>query len=193
MIGIAISALIILVLALIVLVVLIVVEERRKAAAQNDIQARTAGNAAPTSQHFQRDAANKIETSKDNRPESSNIVYTIFYVLIGGIGVFGFLGSSFFSNHSGPGNEQAAYEDEKAMAITMAQNFVKDRLKSPSSASFPWDFKEYNATKSSDGKWSLSGWVEATNAFNAKLRVPWSVVVRRDGKNWALLSINIQE
>jgi hypothetical protein len=133
-----------------------------------------------------------VEQPQESK-KSSDIVYTIFYVLIGGILAFGYLGSTFCSKHSHQGNDQADYEEEKAMAITMAKNFVKDRLKSPSSASFPWNFDEYHATKSSDGKWSMSGWVEAVNSFNGKLRIRWSLVMNRDGKNWALLSINIQD
>ncbi|AMV26277.1 hypothetical protein VT84_17905 [Gemmata sp. SH-PL17] len=94
---------------------------------------------------------------------------------------------------SNPESAPTNFEDEKAMAITMAQNFVKERLKSPSSASFPWGSDEYRATRASDGTWSVSGWVEAVNRFNAKLRVRWSVEMKREGTYWKLFSINIQD
>ena len=98
-----------------------------------------------------------------------------------------------FIKQSGSGSESADVGDEKAMAITMAQNFVKDRLKSPSSASFPWGFNEYQTTRSSDGTWRVSGWVESVNSFNAKVRVSWSVEIKREGTSWKLFSINVRD
>lgn len=84
-------------------------------------------------------------------------------------------------------------DDDKAMAITMAQHFVKDGLKSPSSASFPWSFNEYSVSQGANGRWSVSGYVDAANSFNAKIRTRWSVEMRRIGTDWELLSINIMD
>jgi hypothetical protein len=82
-------------------------------------------------------------------------------------------------------------ENDNVTAITMAQNFVRGRLKSPSSASFPWSFKEYSVRQGSDGKWNVSGYVEAANSYNAIIKASWSVEMKQNGTNWALLSIHI--
>ena len=84
-------------------------------------------------------------------------------------------------------------DDGKAWAITMAQAFVKERLKSPSSASFPWSYDECRMTKGFGGEWSVSGYVDAVNGYNANLRTHWSLRMRAEGDNWRLLSINIRE
>jgi hypothetical protein len=85
-----------------------------------------------------------------------------------------------------------ASNDDNAMAITMAQSFVEDRLKSPSSASFPWSFTEYIVSPGADDRWSVSGYVEAANSFNARIKTKWSVEMRRTGSKWELLSMDIQ-
>jgi hypothetical protein len=84
-------------------------------------------------------------------------------------------------------------QGDKAIPITMAQDFVKARLKSPSSASFPWSFDKYQVTEGQDGHWSVSGYVDATNSFNAHVRTRWSVEMTASGSNWELVSINISE
>jgi hypothetical protein len=86
----------------------------------------------------------------------------------------------------------SSFDDNKTWAITMAQAFVKERLKSPSSASFPWSYDEYRVSNIG-GEWSVSGYVDAVNGFNANLRTRWSLRMRDEGDNWRLLSINIRE
>lgn len=60
-------------------------------------------------------------------------------------------------------------KDDEANAITMAQELVKKELKSPSTASFPWDFNAYTVTRKGD-QFTVKGYVDAQNSFGAKLR-----------------------
>jgi hypothetical protein len=85
----------------------------------------------------------------------------------------------------------SSYDDGKTWAITMAQAFVKERLKSPSSASFPWSYDEYRVSHIGS-EWCVSGYVDAVNGFNANLRTRWSLRMRDEGEDWRLLSIDIQ-
>lgn len=97
--------------------------------------------------------------------------------------------------HTSPAEKEKAKEDnDKAMAITMAQGFVKERLKSPSSASFPWDFGEYHVFSSDGVEWSVSGYVDGQNSFGATLRNQWSVEMKRvPNGGWQLKTIDIHE
>ena len=105
------------------------------------------------------------EPGPSGEKKDESIAWTIFMAIILSIFPACILWSCVTSNRSGSESAQASQEDEKAMAITMAQNFVKERLKSPSSASFPVGFDEYRATRSDNGTWSVSGWVESVNSF----------------------------
>ena len=87
---------------------------------------------------------------------------------------------------------RTSYDDGKTWAITMAQAFVKERLKSPASASFPWSYDEYRVAKGIGSEWTVSGYVDAVNGFNANLRTRWSLRMRDEGDDWRLLSIDFQ-
>jgi hypothetical protein len=76
--------------------------------------------------------------------------------------------------------------------ITYAQGFVRRRLKSPSSASFPWSFDEYNVTDLGLGHWRVSGYVDAQNGFGATIRTHWSVEMQDEGASWKLLDASIE-
>jgi hypothetical protein len=93
---------------------------------------------------------------------------------------------------AGSSSRSSNDDDRKSWPITMAQAFVKERLKSPTSASFPWSFDEYRVSNIGN-EWSVSGYVDAINGFNANLRTHWSLRMRDEGDNWRLLSINIRE
>lgn len=60
-------------------------------------------------------------------------------------------------------------EDEKAEAITIAKDIVKENLKVPSSADFSWDFDDYFVCCSGK-EYTVSFYFEAENSFGAQLR-----------------------
>ena len=76
--------------------------------------------------------------------------------------------------------------DDKIGAFVMSQSFVKDRLKAPSTASFPYITDDgVSVTKQEGCSYSVRAYVDAQNSFGAKIRTRYSVNVRPgDGDNW---------
>lgn len=62
----------------------------------------------------------------------------------------------------------------------IATEYVKQSLKSPSTAKFPWinDYKIFHMGK---GKWKVSAYVDAQNSFGAMLRQNFTCVVQYNG------------
>jgi len=60
-------------------------------------------------------------------------------------------------------------DDAFACAVSAAKIVVKDKLKSPSTAKFPWGFDEYTV-KRSGNDFIVGGYVDAENSFGARLR-----------------------
>jgi hypothetical protein len=77
----------------------------------------------------------------------------------------------------------------------MAQEFVKDSLKSPSTASFGGgslssDFQDPNkcVTNQPDGTYLVIGWVDSQNSFGATVRNEFIVKLRYKGdRKWSLI------
>lgn len=85
---------------------------------------------------------------------------------------------------------------EESEIITMACQFVKDRLKAPATASFPWGFKEYKIEEVAKERYRVSGYVDAQNIFGAMIRQRWTVLMHRTDpvkQMWALEKIEIVE
>jgi hypothetical protein len=85
-------------------------------------------------------------------------------------------------------------KDKKIEAWTMAEKFITDRLKSPSTASFgkvlsgTYQDPTTCVTKLEDGDYLARGWVDSQNAYGATVRVHFTAQVRDhgDGK-WSLV------
>ncbi|MHB0764693.1 hypothetical protein ACYCFC_10025 [Stutzerimonas sp. NM35] len=78
------------------------------------------------------------------------------------------------------------------MAYVMSQNFVKQRLKAPSSAKFP--YKPTTQTYAGDCRHSIVGTFESQNSFGAMLRGSYSVtmIYLPDEKKWRAEGLSIQ-
>ena len=73
-------------------------------------------------------------------------------------------------------------------AGVMCEQFIEDRLLSPSSADFQ-NSAEYRITGTGD-QYTVSGFVDAENAFGASLRSEWTCTVRDNGdETWNLVSL----
>ena len=72
-------------------------------------------------------------------------------------------------NTTANNNSTYVSKDDEATAISMAQVMVKNELKAPSTASFPWDFNEYTVTKKGN-QYTVKGYVDAQNSFGVKIR-----------------------
>lgn len=70
----------------------------------------------------------------------------------------------------------------KGMLVANAQTAVKEKLKSPSSAKFPWGFddytfKDYGSSKDHFGytRYLVTGYVDSQNSYGAQIRTKWAV------------------
>jgi hypothetical protein len=71
---------------------------------------------------------------------------------------------------------------DKMEAFVMSQDFVKQRLKSPKSADFPWYDQKF-VTDKGDGQYVVVSYVDAKNSFGADLRANYVCELRYVGDN----------
>lgn len=87
--------------------------------------------------------------------------------------------------------------DHSSMAYIQCKDYVKDRLKAPSSADFP--FLADRITKVSDNHYIVESHVEAQNAFGVKLRSDYYCDIELVGeysgskKNWNLIGLKLAD
>lgn len=67
------------------------------------------------------------------------------------------------------------------------KEWVKERLKSPSSANFSGV-----STALSSGRWTSTGSVDAENSFGVPLRMSYTCVVTHDGSKSTLVSLDVR-
>ncbi|MDC0358152.1 hypothetical protein OAO01_04990 [Oligoflexia bacterium] len=78
-------------------------------------------------------------------------------------------------------------------AYVMAQDFVKENLKSPSTAKFPWGTSDSTIVNLGDCKYRVKSYVDAQNSFGGMIRNNYDVVVRYNGNNrWGLVEVDIK-
>lgn len=68
-------------------------------------------------------------------------------------------------------------------AWTIARELVKERLKSPSTADFPWEPVGYKME--SDSVILLQGFVDSQNSFGAEIRTKFIIKLKYYGGDWA--------
>lgn len=112
-----------------------------------------------------------VIVTNNSKDKSSNYISSIYY------------SNTSYSNKS-ESNYSSSYvtDDEKGNAVAVAQNEIKSRLKSPSSAKFPWSFDEYTITKSGD-IFTVNSYVEAKNSYGTLLKIKYIVQFTVTGKN----------
>jgi hypothetical protein len=93
-------------------------------------------------------------------------------------------------------NEQKSEKVDRTVAIeafSMAKRYVKDRLKAPSTAKFPW-YSDGFVEKGLSDRWVVTSYVDAQNSFGAMLRVPFMVEMIYEGNHsWSLKEIILFE
>ncbi|HBJ1648887.1 TPA: hypothetical protein LA462_003463 [Clostridium botulinum] len=110
-------------------------------------------------------------------------------------------------------NSKKAYDDKKAAEkeaeikkenlraslITNSQEIVKNNLKAPKSAKFPWGFDQYSITEcdsTTDGfkGYIVMGYVDAVNSFNAEIRSDFAVQIEMsdDIEKYKVINCTIQ-
>lgn len=80
---------------------------------------------------------------------------------------------------------------EETMAFIMCQTPVKNSLKSPSTAKFPYAHDDgVRIRHTGDGEYSVRGFVDAQNGFGAQLRTVWYCSIKETpDKKWKLLDL----
>lgn len=72
-------------------------------------------------------------------------------------------------------------------AEIMCERFIGDRLKAPATADYTHESTEASATT-----WTVSGYVDAENAFSARLRTRYVCEVRNtSGDRWKLVDLDM--
>lgn len=97
--------------------------------------------------------------------------------------------------------EKKAHDDEKACsnqttAFVMSQSFVKQRLKAPASADFPYVTDDGVKTSyRGDCTHEVLAYVDSQNSFGAKIRTKYYVKLKnqKGTDDWRLLDIKISE
>ncbi|MGM9600925.1 MAG: hypothetical protein ACI3W5_04965 [Faecousia sp.] len=75
---------------------------------------------------------------------------------------------------SGGSYQTVSSKDDKFWyAVSAAQELVKGKLTSPSSAKFPWSGDSYAVSRSGNS-YKVSGYVDAQNSYGTSIRVTWA-------------------
>jgi hypothetical protein len=85
-------------------------------------------------------------------------------------------------------------KDNTTMAYVMMEEFVKDKLKSPSSAEFAGMTDPGFKIKKNGFEYTIGSWVDSQNSFGAMMRTRFAGKVRQiDKDNWELLALEFQK
>jgi len=83
----------------------------------------------------------------------------------------------------------------RAAGVQFAKTVLEGRLRSPSSAEYPWDFVQSRVVCDTDEYFGcvVTGVVDAQNAFGAVVREPWEVVavLDRSRDQWAPIFVSL--
>ena len=97
------------------------------------------------------------------------------------------------SDDSGTSSTSPSGTSKKIEAWVMAKSFVKEYLKSPSTADFGGTFTDYQdpeqcVTYMGDNTYHVRGWVDAQNSFGGTVRTNFLLKLKYNGnESWSLL------
>lgn len=90
--------------------------------------------------------------------------------------------------------KEISNDDERNICWELAQKAVKNQLKSPSSAKFPFAYNSKGVSITSSGNsYTVRAWVEAQNSFGATIQNNFTVKIEKSGTTFTVLSCDIQE
>ena len=134
-----------------------------------------------------KETINGLDAQKDElkaKDKKRKLYWTLG--IIGGIFFLFIIGSSDDSSTSNEPNNTVAEQatpsvPTESQANIMAQGFIKQVLKSPSTADFP--FLDYTTTNV-DNRYTIVSHVDSQNGFGAMIRSNWRVVMDHNGGEW---------
>lgn len=82
-------------------------------------------------------------------------------------------------------SEAVTDDDELGTCWALAEDVVKSKLKSPSSAKFPFSYADEDVSITKSGNtYTVKAWVEAENSFGAKPRSNFTVTMTKNGSKF---------
>jgi hypothetical protein len=135
-----------------------------------------------------REQTNKEIQARDVQEKNKKYVkgcigYLVFCLVLSL--VFSFFGSN---------KEEVSCNSDNGMALVMAQQFVEQRLKAPSSAGFPWGTRDSQINNIGGCVYVVTSYVDAQNSFGAKIRTNYIAKVKYVGNDeWIPLNIELNQ
>jgi len=138
--------------------------------------------------------------SEPKIPQPPRARHTWLWILLGLIGLV-MIVSQFdrdidrmsSSSSSTVSSSVSTYRIDKIEAWVMAKEFVKDRLKAPRTAKWPWASTDQLVTYLGNREYLVDAYVDAQNSFGALIRTYFTCRLRDDGDRWTLLSLSFHE
>ena len=99
-------------------------------------------------------------------------------------------------NNSGYDEKEITVTDDSELGTcwALATESVKNSLKSPSTAEFPFSYNSSGVSITKTGDiYTVKGWVDAQNSFGATIRNDFIVKMKKNGNKMILESVNIIE
>ena len=125
------------------------------------------------------------EKKTENNTTTSYIIAIILFVIIG-IVAWNWLGGLFDTEES-----STEAKDYKLEAYVMSQDFMKDYLKSPSTAKFP-SYSKVNVVQTNN-RYKVEGYVDSQNSFGATVQMKYYMILERDTDGgWTKISCDIK-
>ena len=90
------------------------------------------------------------------------------------------------------GDDGDSLDDRRRFAFFACEDFVKDRLKAPSTADFPNAFSD-DVNITGVNPFTVRSHVDAENGFGAKLRMGFTCTVHEDGEDIVLDNLTLDE
>ena len=146
----------------------------------------------PTSTPKPKVALSPADRKKRNQGIGCLIVLVL--IVIGAIAsALGLTSGSDSGSVKGDGGQEVS--DDRAAAADVCEQFVRDRLKAPDTATFRDPYgDQISYTGDGDGPITVDSSVDSENSFGAKLRSTYTCTVSRsEGDNWHLDNVDVQD
>jgi len=95
----------------------------------------------------------------------------------------------FFTDSSTPASTTKPHAPDSIELYVQAQQFVRQGLKAPSTAEFPFD--PISVGTDGNGLYQVESYVDSQNSFGAMIRSHWMLNMRPVGDKWMLETMQI--
>ena len=106
-----------------------------------------------------------------------------------GLGVCAFIFVAILTSGGSSSNPSSPAHD-KAMAWVMAQSFIEQRLKAPSTAKWPWGYDD-KVLDLGGGRYKVKGYVDSENGFRAMIRTRFTLDMQYTPQGWNIRLIDL--